>query len=102
MLFTPNLKSVYDFVVAMPEKPKAIVLHCGTNDLNATDENVMLETLGSVHKILEARGIKMIHSYILPRGDIMLTAKAEVINSRVVQMLAAKHGVYISWYDNFL
>ena len=78
-----------------------MVSHCGTNDLHAIDEDKIVEEVASIYEILENRGIKMIYSYITPRGENILTAKAEVVNSRVVQMFAEKSEVYISRNDRF-
>ena len=88
-------------VIAMQEKPKVVTLHCGTNDLVDNNEDGMLESVKAIYDVLEARGIKFVFSFILPRGERNATGNAEVINSRVARMFAQKENVFISRNDSF-
>ena len=99
--WTPKLSDALETVIAMQEKPKVVMLHSGTNDLGDSDENSMLECIKSMYDVLEARGIKFVYSYILPRTGRGVTGKAEVVNSRVVQMFAQKEEVFIGRNDRF-
>ena len=99
--WSPKLGDALNTVLEMQEKPKVVMLHSGTNDLGGTEEKEMIESIKRMYDVLEARGIKFIYSYILPRVDRDETAKAEVINSRVVQMFARKDEVCIGRNDRF-
>ena len=88
MKWCPKLSDALVAVQEMREKPKVVLIHSGTNDLGNVDENTMVETVKSIYDILNARGIKMVYDYILPRADKGATAKAEVVNSRVLQQFA--------------
>ncbi len=101
--WTPKLSNALETVTAMQEKPKVVMLHSGTNDLADMDENEngMLESIKSIYDVLEARGIKFVYSFILPRNGRDATGNAEVLNSRVVRMFAQKEDVFICRNDSF-
>ncbi len=101
MKWAPKLKDALDCVVAMREKPKVVLLHVGTNDLNNTGEDEMIDNIKKLYDVLEARDIKFVYSYMLPTANKAATAKAEVVNSRVVQEFAMKDDVFIGRNDNF-
>ena len=98
-VWTPRLDDVHQHVIAMQEKPKAVVVHCGTNDLQELSENDMVDAYSHVQEVLETRGIQMVFNFITPRGERKLCAKAEVVNSRVAQLFAEKESVFIARND---
>ncbi len=101
MKWAPKLKDALDIVVAMREKPKVVLLHVGTNDLNNAGEDGMVDIIKNIYDVLEARQIKLVYSFMLPTSNRAATAKAEVVNSRVVQEFAMKEDVFIGRNDNF-
>ena len=101
MKWAPKLKDALDCVLAMMEKPKVVLLHVGTNDIEHATEEEMLDNVNKIQEILENRGIKLVYSYVIPSDTKAKTAKSEVVNSRVVQKFAASDDVFIGRNDNF-
>ena len=94
-VWAPGLTNAYEYVMAMQEKPKIVILHCGTNDLGEMNENEMVEHIMKIQEILENRGIIFIYSYITPRGDLTdINAKAEVVNAKLLQLVIRKPEVF--------
>ena len=61
----------------------------------------MIGIIKNICDVLEARDIKLVYSFMLPTATRAATAKAEVVNSRVVQEFASKEDVFISRNDEF-
>ena len=101
MKSAPKLNDTLECVIAMREKPKVVMLHVGTNNLNDAEEESMIDLIKKIYEILEARGIKFVYNFILPSATREATAKAEVINSRVFQSFAMNEDVYIGRNDKF-
>ena len=101
MKWAPKLKDALDCVLAMAEKPKVVLLHVGTNDIEHATEDDMLDNINKIQEILENRGIKLVYSYVIPSNTKAKTAKSEVVNSRVVQRFAASDDVFIGRNDDF-
>ena len=101
-IWAPNLKEAHNGISALKSKPKAIVLHVGTNDLAHASEEFIVKSVLDIFSIVNARGIKFIWSNVIPRGDdIDLNGKACVINALITRDLAKRVGAYISRNDNF-
>ena len=101
MKWSPKLEDAKNHVVEMQEKPKVVLLHCGTNDLDGSTENHMLECVQQIYDVLHARGIKLIFNFILPRADEAATVKAEIFNIHVVQLLAGKEDAHVGRNHRF-
>ena len=102
MVFTPLLSDSLTYVKKLKDKPRIVVLHAGTNDLNHSEEDDMLSNIEQIHEYLNKAGIKMVYSFITPRTDSPeLDAKAQVINARVCQLLGNRSDVFMSRNDNF-
>ena len=100
-VWAPRLKDALDAVMAMQEKPKVVLVHVGTNDMQALSEDDMIGFIKRIHEILSTRCIKFVYDFITPTGDRGRTAKAEVVNSRVVQLFATEEEVSIARNDKF-
>ena len=101
-VWTPRVHDALEYVTAMNQRPKVVILHSATNDLSESDDDVIIDDILKLHEILETRDIKMIYSYIWPRNDERdLNAKAQVINAIIDRKLSGKSNVTIARNDNF-
>ena len=61
----------------------------------------MIGMIKNIYEVLDARDIKFVYSFMLPTATRAATAKADVVNSRVVQEFASKDDVFIIRNDKF-
>ena len=86
----------------MNERPKAILLHTATNDLENSDVHDIVNKITDCYELVAGNGIKFVWSAITPRGDnTALNAKAELVNAMVASKLAEKDDAIINRNDNF-
>ena len=101
MKWAPKLDNALEIVLAMKEKPKVVLLHVGTNDLNTSSESAMIDAVKKIQEVLEARSIKLVYSFILPTATKSATGDAEVMNSRIARVMGEIEDVFIGGNDRF-
>ena len=101
-VWAPRIYDVLQTVKNMQDKPKVVLLHTSTNDLEDIDDEQIVADITEIYHLLNKRGIKLVWSNIVPRNDSsVLNSKTELINAKVGFSLMNKDGVYIARNDNF-
>ena len=101
-IWAPKMYYALDIVKNMTETPKVVFIHTSTNDLEEVDDEQIISDVNEIYTILNGKGIKFVWSNILPRKDnLILNAKAELINAKIGVFLRGKVDAYISRNDNF-
>ena len=101
-LWAPCIKDAYSLLESMPGKPKAILLHTSTNDLQHLHEDEIVKCVLDTCRLANQRGSKVIWSCIVPRLDNdELNAKAQLVNAMIGMWLTKEDGVTLSRNGNF-
>lgn len=98
--WTPRLADARAKIWALKSKPKVVLVHSGTNDLQHLGEDVIVQNVIDTYKMCNERGIKFIWSGITPRKDDMqINAKADLVNAMINFRLTGKDGATTSRHE---